>query len=78
MYPLFEKYAGFHIELSNYCGHRGIEELVRRFGAKRLLFGTRLPYFTPGSAIGMLGYADVSEAERKQIAGDNLRRLLKK
>ncbi len=47
-----------------------------RFGAERLLFGTRLPYFTPGSAIGMLSYAGISEAERTRIAGDNLRNLL--
>lgn len=78
LYPLFEKHAGFHVELSNYCGHRGIEELVGRFGAERLLFGTRLPYFTPGSAIGMLSYAGIDEPQRKQIAGDNLRALLAK
>ncbi|HUT90600.1 MAG TPA: amidohydrolase family protein [Thermoguttaceae bacterium] len=76
LYPLWEKYANSYIELSNYCGHRAIEELVGRFGAERLLFGTRLPYFTPGSAIGMLSYAGISEAERKRIAGDNLRNLL--
>jgi len=76
LYPLLDQHANFHVELSNYCGHRAIEELVRRFGAGRLLFGTRLPYFTPGSAIGVLSYAAIAEPERRQIAGDNLRDLL--
>ncbi|OHB80988.1 MAG: hypothetical protein A2V98_05350 [Planctomycetes bacterium RBG_16_64_12] len=78
LYPLCEKFANLHIELSNYCGHRAVEALVERFGAQRLLFGTRLPYFTPGSAIGVLNYAGISESQRKLIAGDNLRNLLER
>ena len=76
LYPLWEKSGNLHIELSSYCGHRGIEEVVERFGAERLLFGTRLPYFTPGSAVGMLSYAAISDVDRKRIAGGNLRNLL--
>ena len=76
LYPLWQKFPNLHIELSSYCGHGGIETLVERFGARRFLFGTRLPYFTPGSAIGMLGYAAISEADRRLIAGGNLRNLL--
>jgi hypothetical protein len=76
LYPLWEKHANLHVELSSYCGHRAIEEVVGRFGAERLVFGTKLPYFTPASAIGMLSYARIGAAEKKQIAGDNLRNLL--
>jgi len=76
LYPLLERFGNLHVELSNYCGHGGIEDLVKRFGAERFLFGTRLPYFTPGSAIAMLSYAGIGESERKLIAGDNLRNLL--
>ena len=76
LYPLWERFANLHIEISSYCGHRAIEEIVDRFGAERLLFGTRLPYFTPGSAVGMLSYARIGEPDRKRIAGDNLRGLL--
>jgi hypothetical protein len=78
LFPLCERFGNLHIELSMYCGHRGIEDLAGRFGAERLLFGTRLPYFTPGSAIGMLSYARISEQDKRRIAGDNLRGLLAK
>ncbi len=76
LYPLWQKFPNLHIELSSYCGHGSIETVVERFGARRFLFGTRLPYFTPGSAVGTLGYAAISESDRRLIAGDNLRNLL--
>jgi len=76
LYPLLEKLDNLHVELSSYYGHRAIEALCERFGARRLLFGSRLPYFSPGSAIGMLSYAGVGPAQRKLIAGDNLRNML--
>ncbi len=76
LYALWEKFANLHVEISSYCGHRQIEAAVERFGADRLLFGTRLPYFTPGSAVAMLSYAAIGDGDRKRIAGDNLRRLL--
>jgi hypothetical protein len=76
LYPLWEKFNNLHIELSHYFGHRAIETLTDRFGAQRLLFGTGLPYYTPASAIGMLSYAKISESDKRQIAGDNLRHLL--
>jgi hypothetical protein len=78
LYPLAPECPNLHIELSNYCGHGSIEALAEQFGAERLLFGTRLPYYSPGSAIGMLGYAKITPAERKLIAGDNLRSLLER
>ena len=78
LYPLWEKHNNLHIELSNYCGHAGIEELTGRFGAQRLLFGTRLPYFTPATAIAMLSYARISESDKRLIAGDNLRNLFQR
>jgi predicted TIM-barrel fold metal-dependent hydrolase len=78
LYPLLAEFQNLHIDLSNYCGHRAIEDVVDRFGAQRLLFGSHLPYFTPGSAIGMLSYARISESDRKQIAGENLRTLIER
>ncbi len=76
LYPLWEQFDNLYIDLSMYCGHGAVEEVVRRFGAERLLFGTRLPYFTPGSAIAMLSYAGISRSDKRLIAGDNLRGLL--
>ena len=76
LYPLFERFKNLHIEISGYCSAGGMEETVRRFGAKRLLFGTRLPFFTPAAAVSMVLYSKISDSEKRLIAGENLRRLL--
>ncbi len=78
LYPLLEKFDNLHVELSNYCAHGAIATLAERFGAQQLLFGTRLPYFTPAATVAMLNYADIKEADKRLIGGENLRNLLKK
>ena len=65
-----------HLELSGFWHYRGIEDLCRRFGARRLLFGTRMPGRDPACALAMVAYAQVSDEDRGLIAGENLRRLL--
>ena len=76
MYPLFEKYKGLRIEAATYQVNFGIEEICRRFGAHRLLFGTGLPFTEAGPSIAQITYADVSDDDKRRIAGDNLRELL--
>mgnify|MGYP005837823005 CR=1 FL=1 len=65
-----------HIELSPFWLYQGIEFVCREFGAQRLLFGTRLPVREAGGTIAQLQYAEISDGERRAIAGDNLRRLM--
>jgi len=64
------------LELSPFWSYGGIEFVCREFGAERLLFGTRLPIREAGGTVAQLQYAEVSEADKRAIAGDNLRRLL--
>lgn len=76
LYPLWERHANLHVEISGYQGLHSIAATVRRFGPERLLFGTHMPRFTPGAAIAAVTYAGVSDTERALIAHGNLRRLL--
>jgi hypothetical protein len=76
LYPLFEKFPNFRITLSRFIGHQGLEDVCRRFGPGHLLFGTKLPVFTPGPVMTMIRYAEISEKDKSDIAADNLRRLL--
>jgi len=76
LYQLLSKHANLHIELSGYWAHHAVEFIVREFGAQRLIFGTRMPVRDPACAIGQVAYADISEKDKKLVAGDNLRRLL--
>jgi len=76
IYPLFEKYDNLYLESHTYQTPWGIEDISRRFGADRLIFGTSLPEMEGGAAIGQVLYADLSAEDKAKIAGGNLRRLL--
>ena len=66
-----------HIEFSAYQINRGIEHYVADFGDDRLLFGTGTTEKSPGAARTFIDYAQVPEASKRKIAGENLKRLLK-
>ena len=76
LYHLLERRPNLHIELSGYWAYHGIEFITREFGANRLIFGTRMPVRDPACAIGQMAYSDISDEDKKLIAGDNLRKLL--
>ena len=76
IYQLLKLHKNLHIELSGYWAYHGIEFITREFGAERLIFGTRMPVRDPACAIGQVAYADISDEEKKLVAGDNIRRLL--
>ncbi len=75
-YPLFETHGNFYLELSRHFGAGVIEDVAARFGSERLLFGTNMPRYTGAAAVSMLTYADISQTDKENIAGKNLRRLL--
>lgn len=76
MYPLLDKYPNLHIETHTYQIPWGIEDVCRRFGTERLIFGTGLPQSETGGAIAQVVYSDLGEDAKRQIAGGTLRRLL--
>jgi predicted TIM-barrel fold metal-dependent hydrolase len=76
LYPLLERFPNLHLDISYYQASGGLADIARRFGARRLLFGTGLPEYSGGPAIAMVCYADLSEEDKRRIAGDNLRNLL--
>lgn len=76
IYPLMERYEHFCVDTSNYVVSGGIEEVCRRFGSHRLIFGTGLPFFEPGAAVSPVTYAEIDDTDKQAIAGGNLDKLL--
>jgi predicted TIM-barrel fold metal-dependent hydrolase len=74
--PLLEQYPRFYLDISRYELDCGLRELVARYGAERLLYGSSFPQFSMGGPRLMVATAEIDEAARRAIAGDNLRRLL--
>lgn len=64
------------LDLSYFGSHQGVEWLVERFGAGRLLFGTGAPLVDAGGAVTRVMLAGVAPADRAAIAWRNLEALL--
>lgn len=76
LYPLLNKFSNLYLETIGYKVHNGIEEICRRFGADRLIFGSNMPVIAGSAAVSMINYACISEAEKRMIAYENLEQLL--
>jgi len=61
---------------SNYTVQGGIEQFAGAVGPERLLFGTGIPQAEPMMAVTQLLYADLPDADKRLIGGENLSRLI--
>jgi len=77
VYALFKAFPTLHFEISVFMLHQGIEDVCARFGAERMIFGTRYPLYGPGCAISAVMYARIPDNAKELIAGGNIKRLLR-
>ena len=75
-YYLWERYESLYVDLPGYQALSGIADVCRRFGPRRLVYGSRYPYFTPLQTMLQLIYSEVDEAAKQAIAGGTVRGLL--
>lgn len=73
---LMEKCPNIFLDTSTFITFRGIEEVVRLFGSERIVFGSWMPFIEGGISIGRIIYADISEADKENIAYKNTMNLL--
>ena len=64
------------METSKYLVFFGMEEVVRRFGPERLIFGSEAPFLTPGSPVTALSLSPLPRKDKEKIARENLVRLI--
>ena len=72
IYPLLNKHKNLFIETIGFKIYEGIEDVCKKFGAERLIFGSGTPLYSGGGAVGMIMYADITEREKRMIASGNL------
>lgn len=53
-----------------------VEWFVGEMGSKKVLFGTDMPYFDPRPNFGRVALAQISDDEKKDILGLNMKKLL--
>lgn len=73
--PILKKLPNVYLDMSTHVDVGGMEEVAERFGSTNLLFGSGLPAYEPSGALGLLLYAQISDADRKNIASGNFLRL---
>ena len=76
MMRLMEIFQNLYLETGTFYTHGGIEYVVEKFGAQRLLFGTNLQHAEPGAAAARILYADITESEKRKIAYENMKTML--
>lgn len=76
LYPLLERFSNLYLETATYQVMRGLEDVARRFGPERLIFGTGLPLLDAGGPIAQITYAELPLAQKQMMAGGTLARLL--
>jgi hypothetical protein len=76
LYPLLERFPNLTIQTAGLNVHRGIEDVVSRFGADRLIFGSGYPLRSMGAARFGLDTAEIAETDRRLIGAGNLTSLL--
>ena len=75
--PLMETYRGLYFSFDGHWVPRGVNELVRLYGAERILFGSGFPRFSAGAAMLQLKQSGLDEDVICRIASGNLEELLK-
>jgi predicted TIM-barrel fold metal-dependent hydrolase len=76
LYPLLERFPNLAIQTAGLNVHRGIEDVVNRFGAQRLVFGSGYPLRSMGAARFQLESAEISDADRRLIGAGNMVSLM--
>ena len=73
--PILRKLPNVYLDMSNNVDVGAMEEVVERFGSCNLLFGSGLPTYEPSGGLGLLHYAQLSDAHKENIASGNFLRL---
>jgi predicted TIM-barrel fold metal-dependent hydrolase len=77
VYRAMDACDNLHLEISAYWLHHGIEYLSEHWGSERLIFGSNWPTHGIGLTLATLACADIDDHAKRNIAGDNLRRLVR-
>ena len=75
-YPLLERCRNLFLETHNLTNYLGLDDLVKRFGSGRFIFGSYFPHLDPNSSIMPISDGEMEEDDRRNVAHGNLERLL--
>ena len=74
--PFLEAYPNIYLDMTYLLTDSGLPEMVEKYTARRILFGSGFPLSYMGAHMMVIQHADISEEDRALIAGENLRRIM--
>lgn len=74
---VINRHANIYTDLAVSESREGnVEWLTREIGSKKLLFGTDMPYMDPRATFSRVAMAEISEEEKRDIFGLNMKEIL--
>jgi len=71
-----EKFPNFYLEIYNLVNYLGLDDMVKKFGSEKLIFGTYFPFSDPNTSIMLLTNGNFTTKDKKNIAYKNLEKLI--
>ncbi len=75
--PFLSLYPNLHLDTAYLVDDQGIEDIVKDFGAERIIHGSSFPSLYIGAQMANVCAADISESDKEAIFSGNLERILK-
>jgi predicted TIM-barrel fold metal-dependent hydrolase len=75
-YSLLKKHKNLFLETHNLTNYLGLDDMVKKVGAEKVIFGTFMPRNDPEAALMPVVYGDFALKKKQMIAGNNLLSLI--
>ena len=76
LYPLLKTYKNVYFETGDFQVNAGFEDLCKKIGCEKALFGTNFPVNNMGGSIATLLGANIKDYQKENIAYKNMERIL--
>jgi len=74
-----KKHKNVYVDIAISRAREGnVEWLVNGAGSEKILYGTDMPFFDPRPTFGRLAYANISEEDKRNIFGLNMKRIIER
>jgi len=74
--PFLDAYPNLCLDMTYMLTDSGLKDMVKRYSADRILFGSGFPSSYMGAHMMVVKHAEISEDDKIKIAGGNLMKLL--
>lgn len=75
LFPVMDDFKNLCIDFSALQNNEMVEIAYERYGAERLIYGSGMPFKSPGAAKAFIDYARIPDEAKRLIAGGNLIKL---